>query len=164
MLMFLVANFSGGGAKEMVTVVKMVMAKCPDTKIILGGYSQGAMQVHQALGSLGADAAKIAAAVTFGDPYSNMGWGSGGIVGAVMGLGTGPQKGTPGFDPANGAIFCSTGDFVCGVTPNIGGAVPKTADGKTSAGQIGGFGGGHISYMGDGSIGKAVAFILSKVN
>ncbi|KAF2423509.1 alpha/beta-hydrolase, partial [Tothia fuscella] len=66
---FNLANFSGGGAKEMVTVVQTVMKKCPDTKIVLGGYSQGAMQVHQALASLGPDAAKIAAAVTFGDPY-----------------------------------------------------------------------------------------------
>jgi cutinase len=43
----------------MVTLARSVMAKCPDTKILLGGYSQGAMQVHQALGSLGSDAGKI---------------------------------------------------------------------------------------------------------
>jgi cutinase len=61
-------DFSGGGAKEMVKLAKQVFEKCPNTKIILSGYSQGAMQVHQALGSLGSDAAKIAAAVTFGDP------------------------------------------------------------------------------------------------
>jgi len=53
-------NFMGGGAKEMVKLSKQVISKCPNTKIILGGYSQGAMQVHQALGELGADAAKIA--------------------------------------------------------------------------------------------------------
>jgi hypothetical protein len=99
--------------------------------------------------------------VTFGDPYSNMGWGSGGVVGAVMGLS--PAKGTPqggGFKPENGAIYCSTGDFVCGVVPSLG--APKTA--TAPAGQIGGFGGGHISYGGDGSIPKAIAFIVSKVN
>ena len=61
-------NFSGGGAKEMAKVAKELIAKCPNTKIILGGYSQGAMQVHQALGALGSDAGKISVAVTFGDP------------------------------------------------------------------------------------------------
>ena len=42
---------------------KTVMAKCPNTKIVLGGYSQGAMQVHQALGQLGSDASKIAVCI-----------------------------------------------------------------------------------------------------
>lgn len=47
-------NFSGGGAREMVTLVQSVIAKCADkTRIVLGGYSQGAMQVHDALKALG---------------------------------------------------------------------------------------------------------------
>lgn len=58
------ANFSGGGAKEMVTLTKTIMSKCPDTKVLYSGYSQGAMQVHQALGSLGPDASKIAVRIT----------------------------------------------------------------------------------------------------
>lgn len=119
-----------------------------------------------------------------------MGWGSGGVVGAVMGLGPakaagGQAKGAGGpatsgaaFNPANGAIFCSTGDFVCGITPNLGGgSAPKAPKGvpsegmapptppaaKNAGGQIGGFGSGHLSYASDGSIPKAVAFILSKI-
>jgi len=187
-------DFSGSGAREMVTLTKQVIQKCPDTKVILGGYSQGAMQVHQALGSLGGDASKVAVAVTFGDPYSTMGWGSGGIVGAVMGLGgsgspkgstsgspkgstsgspkastSGAAGGTPAtsgggsFNPTNGIIFCSTGDFVCGLVTSFGSSAPKTA-GSGGGVQSGGGGmGGHLSYSSDGSIPKAVQFILSKV-
>jgi len=206
-------DFSGGGAREMTTLSKSIFAKCPQTKIILGGYSQGAMQVHQALGSLGGDAGKIAAAVTFGDPYSTMGWGSGGMVGAAMGLGgssgggtpkgKGSPKGSPkgsssqaagaaeaagaagaagvagaagsagetpkpaaasagttGFNPQNGLIICSTGDFVCGVVPSFGASGPKGADVPKSSG---GGGGGHLSYASDGSIPRAVTFIIGKI-
>jgi cutinase len=53
-------NFMGGGATEMVALFKQLNAKCPQTKIIFGGYSQGAMQVHQALSQLGGEASKVA--------------------------------------------------------------------------------------------------------
>jgi cutinase len=53
-------TFTGGGATEMVKLVKAGAAKCPNMKFILGGYSQGAMQVHQALGQLGELGAKVA--------------------------------------------------------------------------------------------------------
>ena len=92
--------------------------------------------------------------MTFGDPYSTMGWGSGGIVGTFMGLGN--KGGGQGFNPANGLILCSTADFVCGLTPNIGGS--------SSGAKVEGTGGmGHISYSSDGSIPKAVTFITSKL-
>ena len=61
--------FSGGtnpgGAKgsiNMAAMAKAVMNKCPTTRIVLGGYSQGAEQVHGALASknLGQDGARIA--------------------------------------------------------------------------------------------------------
>ena len=48
-------------------LVKMVnSASCPGTKYVLGGYSQGAMVVSKALGSLNAD--RVIYAATFGDP------------------------------------------------------------------------------------------------
>ncbi|TLD27387.1 carbohydrate esterase family 5 protein [Venturia nashicola] len=158
-------NFSGGGATEMVKLVKSIKAKCPNTKIVLGGYSQGAMQVHQALGSLGPDAVSVSVAVTFGDPYSNQGWGTGGVVGSVMGLGrpgaAAGGGGVNGFDPNNGLIICSNGDFVCGVVPNIGGAVPKATAADTKPAKAGA---GHISYSADGSIPKALAFIAARID
>jgi cutinase len=61
--------FSGGtnpgGAKgsiNMAAMAKAVMNKCPTTRIVLSGYSQGAEQVHGALASknLGQDGARIA--------------------------------------------------------------------------------------------------------
>jgi hypothetical protein len=64
--------FSGGtnpsgsqGAIRMASMAKAVMSKCPNTRIILGGYSQGAEQVHGALfaKNLGQDGAKIAVRV-----------------------------------------------------------------------------------------------------
>jgi cutinase len=47
------------GAKEMAKMVKDMMSKCPETKIVVSGYSQGAEQVHGALKILGRDAAKV---------------------------------------------------------------------------------------------------------
>ena len=41
-------------------------SSCPNTKFVLGGYSQGAMVISKALGSLNPD--KIIYAATFGDP------------------------------------------------------------------------------------------------
>ncbi|RDI78806.1 hypothetical protein Vi05172_g11125 [Venturia inaequalis] len=157
-------NFSGGGATEMVKLVKSIISKCPNTKIVLGGYSQGAMQVHQALGSLGGDAAKVSVAVTFGDPYSNQGWGTGGMVGSFMGLGAAGSAagggGVGGFNPNNGLIICSSGDFVCGLVPNIGGSVPKATASDTKPAKGGA---GHISYSMDGSIPKAITFITTRI-
>ena len=43
----------------MTRLVKDMMAKCPETKIVLSGYSQGAELVHGTLANLGKDSAKI---------------------------------------------------------------------------------------------------------
>jgi cutinase len=51
------------GSKDMTAKVKQVFANCPNSKIVLSGYSQGAEQVHGTLqrANLGPDGAKIAA-------------------------------------------------------------------------------------------------------
>jgi cutinase len=51
------------GSKDMTAKVKQVMASCPDSKIILSGYSQGPEQVHGTLqkANLGLDGGNIAA-------------------------------------------------------------------------------------------------------
>jgi hypothetical protein len=65
------------------------------------------------------------------------------------------------FNPNNGLIICSSGDFVCGVVPNIGGSVPKATASDTAPAKAGA---GHLSYSADGSIPKAIAFITTRVN
>ncbi len=69
------AYFGAGDAYEFGDSVKSGVKKldtminsdaCPETKYVLGGYSQGAMVVSGALGSLNAD--KLIYAATFGDP------------------------------------------------------------------------------------------------
>jgi cutinase len=45
------------------------MTQCPDTKVIMAGYSQGGQLVHNAAKMLPAStSSKVAAAVIFGDP------------------------------------------------------------------------------------------------
>lgn len=49
------------GSQNCAQLVKQAISKCPDTKIVLAGYSQGAQQVHGCLIDLSTDeAAKVA--------------------------------------------------------------------------------------------------------
>jgi predicted esterase len=51
------------------SLIQQAFTKCPDTHVVVSGYSQGAMLVHNAAKSLSSDiTGKITAAVTFGDP------------------------------------------------------------------------------------------------
>ena len=60
------AVMGAAGGPAMAKLVKQALSQCPKTKVLLGGYSQGAMVVHNAANSLSAD--QITAAVLFGDP------------------------------------------------------------------------------------------------
>ena len=52
-------------------------SRCPNTKIVVSGYSQGAQLVHNAaLKTSSANAAKVAAVVVFGDPKRGQALGS----------------------------------------------------------------------------------------
>lgn len=60
----------GAGTKAMVADVQSALSKCPDTQIVLSGYSQGAMLVHNTMNTLSStQAASVKVAVTFGDPF-----------------------------------------------------------------------------------------------
>lgn len=56
------------GGKKMADMVTDVLSRCPSTKVIVSGYSQGGMVVHNAFKN-GLSASKVAGAVQFGDPF-----------------------------------------------------------------------------------------------
>ena len=75
------------------SLVKQSKSQCPDSKIILSGYSQGGEAVHSAVSSSGFDASSVTGAVLFGDPEK-----------------TAPLTGIPA---ANVLEICADGDGVC---------------------------------------------------
>ncbi|KAF2229361.1 carbohydrate esterase family 5 protein [Viridothelium virens] len=85
---------TGQGATNMAQLTNQAIQKCPSTKVVLAGYSQGAEQVHGALQNMDAGTiGKISAVTTFGDPVQKE---------AFQGV---PQSRTK--------IFCAQGDGVC---------------------------------------------------
>lgn len=66
-------NFNDGGcppaeAAAMTALLTQAATNCPNAKLVVAGYSQGAAMVHRSIEAAPASTvAKIAAAVTFGD-------------------------------------------------------------------------------------------------
>jgi predicted esterase len=81
------------GGKKMADLVATALTQCPNTKIIVSGYSQGAMVVHNAFKN-GLSASQVAGAINFGDPLKRQ---------AVGDLPTEKVK-----------QFCGTSDQICG--------------------------------------------------
>lgn len=81
------------GGKVMAEYVQQALKQCPGTKIIVSGYSQGGMVVHNAF-SNGVSASDVAGAIMFGDPFKRQ---------ALPGLSTDKVK-----------QFCGTADTICG--------------------------------------------------
>ncbi|KAK1585744.1 cutinase [Colletotrichum navitas] len=103
------ATGSGPGSTAMASQASEWFSKCPETKLILTGYSQGAMAVHNAARMLNGKG--VLAAVTFGDPFKGQ---------AVSGISAGNFK-----------SFCGVGDSVCsaGGCASAGGCGSKSGYG-----------------------------------
>ncbi|PSN74559.1 cutinase-domain-containing protein [Corynespora cassiicola Philippines] len=76
-----VAGFLQGGdpagSTTMTNLISQAASRCPNTKIVLSGYSQGAQLVHNAAQrTSAANAARVAAVVVFGDPKRGQSFGS----------------------------------------------------------------------------------------
>ncbi|KAF9699143.1 hypothetical protein EKO04_002728 [Ascochyta lentis] len=87
------ANLGADGGKVMAEYVQQALKQCPSTKVIVSGYSQGGMVVHNAF-SNGVSASNVAGAIMFGDPLKRQ---------ALPGLSTDKVK-----------QFCGTADQICG--------------------------------------------------
>ncbi|KAK2012027.1 cutinase [Colletotrichum eremochloae] len=100
---------SGPGSTAMSSQANQWLSKCPETKLVLTGYSQGAMAVHNAAKML--KGKSVFAAVTFGDPYKSQ---------LVSGVPEDKFK-----------SFCGAGDSVCsfGGCASAGGCQSKSAAG-----------------------------------
>ncbi|KOS17221.1 Cutinase [Escovopsis weberi] len=81
-------------------MINTTIAQCPNTKIVVGGYSQGAMVVHNAAAALdAATMAHVSAVVLFGDPYSH--------------------QPVANIDSSRVKVYCNPGDNICDNGPII---------------------------------------------
>ena len=60
------ADCGSDGGSDMASLVSQALSQCPNTKIALSGYSQGACVVHNAVQQSGVSASSVGAVVLFG--------------------------------------------------------------------------------------------------
>ncbi|TLS23917.1 hypothetical protein PpBr36_08410 [Pyricularia pennisetigena] len=104
----LATNFLRGGAdpagiNEMKRLIAKANAECPDSMLVVGGYSQGAAVTHRAVENLSqAQKNQIKAAFTFGDTQKQQ-----------------DRNQIRNFPKEKTNIICQPGDLVCVGTLNI---------------------------------------------
>jgi hypothetical protein len=82
------------GSKTMAQMVENTASKCPNSRIVMGGYSQGGQVVHKAANMMSSDAARhVKAVVIFGDPDKG--------------------KKMKGIDPSEVDTMCASSDPIC---------------------------------------------------
>jgi len=98
------AGYLAGGDREgaatMASRASAIAASCPNAKIFLSGYSQGAQVAHLAARSMSSTMqARITGVVTFGDPYRD--------------------TALPGSLQSRRKTFCNFGDLICVGLPTV---------------------------------------------
>ncbi|ESZ98831.1 cutinase precursor [Sclerotinia borealis F-4128] len=88
------AGGDAAGSKTMAQMISTAVTNCPNSKIVMSGYSQGGQLVHNAAKMLpAATMAQVSSVVIFGDPDN----------GAAV----------AGASAANTKVICHTGDNIC---------------------------------------------------
>ncbi|PYH42560.1 cutinase-domain-containing protein [Aspergillus saccharolyticus JOP 1030-1] len=99
------------GGPTMASLVKQAISQCPNTIVVVGGYSQGAMVVHNAASSL--SSGEIQAAVLFGDPLK--------------------AESIDNLSSSKVKEFCATGDPVCENGSDVSAHLSYGDDAQTAA-------------------------------
>lgn len=123
-------NSVTAGVKEMHTLYHDITHRCPNTKFILGGYSQGAIVMSHAIRTL--DPEKIIYLSTFGDPKLHLPEGEGKDKPCYHGIHSDYRINVPDCNVEHGILgaqkpylpntkfsgkigtWCNSGDFMCG--------------------------------------------------
>lgn len=128
-------NSAALGETDATAHIQSTVANCPDTKLVLGGYSQGASVIEMSSNALPPETAgHVAAVVLFGPPsntsaYSNAMWG-------------GPLPMLAAAYQPMSIAFCIPDDIVCADSGNM---IP------------------HLMYVQDGKPDEAAAFAASRI-
>jgi len=125
---------SSAGAGDATAHIRDVVANCPNSKIVLGGYSQGSTVIDLATNQLPASAADhVAAVALFGEPssgFSTMLWGG---------------QPLPTINPIYGSktiSLCAPDDPICSPGGNMM---------------------AHVSYIAAGMTNQAATFAVTKL-
>jgi cutinase len=128
-------NSANAGASDASAHIQGVVAGCPNSRIVLGGYSQGSTVIDLATNSMPpAVADHVAAVALFGEPtsqFSSMLWGG---------------QALPTINPAYGSkvtSVCAPDDPICSGGGNIM---------------------AHVSYIDAGMTAQAATFAANKIN
>ncbi|RDW85920.1 cutinase-1 [Coleophoma crateriformis] len=88
------AGGDAGGSKNMATMTMNALTACPNSKVVMSGYSQGGQLVHNAAKMMpAAMVAKVNSVVIFGDPDNG--------------------KPVTGVSAAKTKVICHQGDNIC---------------------------------------------------
>lgn len=95
------------------SLVTLAFSQCPDTQVVVSGYSQGAQLVHLAAAQLpDATMSKVSAVVTFGDPCKHISdpAGSKRLEANILKDST---EAVANMDASRVLVICHQGDVIC---------------------------------------------------
>ncbi len=126
---------AANGSDDAQAQIQNVVANCPSTKLVLGGYSQGAAVTDMATAALPAQVAdRVAAVALFGTPASGFS--------SMLAGGTPLPTTSPAYAPKT-IDLCIDGDPICSAGANMI---------------------AHVSYVQSGMTDQAASFAAAKID